>query len=359
MHNSKQTATPDLLSVFDGIEPGGGTGTGTGNNFGAGSEALSGAGNNGLGYGSGPDASALRTAEDVIAPRDTAYCEQQQQALHATLDQIDRWYGLFREDATRYETSHRPEFAINGLVRRSHVPRPEADGYSHWEFRPFEAMDKLAEQRLKAIYDFGCNIVGYFNRTYGVSVPEPEFDRDKTPVDFRPVYQTCVDTVLAHLGGRSFRSVAEAELLSQVHRLLRPSKWRENDKRFELNGNVISLFRALCYDEAFRRQDKTLWLDSRHDATLATLCDAIVFGATSSVRGRETNSHAAITSLMLNLDVRHVDASRRYDLEATARPAVAVKFYKNGRMDIRFTDAYSAGRCYRRLGLDTLRAEEQ
>lgn len=37
--------------------------------------------------------------EDKITERDRIYCQSQQDLLYKTLDQIDRWYALFKEDA--------------------------------------------------------------------------------------------------------------------------------------------------------------------------------------------------------------------------------------------------------------------
>lgn len=42
---------------------------------------------------------------------------------------------------------------------------------------------------------------------------------------FRPVYQTYVDTVIEHLGGKSFRETAEEELLARFLKTVQPSRW--------------------------------------------------------------------------------------------------------------------------------------
>ena len=40
--------------------------------------------------------------EEKITEQDRQYCQRQQELLYKTLDQIDRWYAIFREDAERY-----------------------------------------------------------------------------------------------------------------------------------------------------------------------------------------------------------------------------------------------------------------
>ncbi len=45
----------------------------------------------------------------------------------------------------------------------------------------------------------GVEIIGYFNRTYNVSVPVPEIDGDTLKMGFRPQYMTYVDTVIEHI----------------------------------------------------------------------------------------------------------------------------------------------------------------
>ncbi len=42
---------------------------------------------------------------------------------------------------------------------------------------------------------------------------------------FRPVYETYVDMVIEHLGGKSFRETAEEELLKRFLQTVTPSCW--------------------------------------------------------------------------------------------------------------------------------------
>ena len=41
--------------------------------------------------------------EDKITEQDRVYCQTQQNLLYKTLDQIDRWYAVFKEEAEQYQ----------------------------------------------------------------------------------------------------------------------------------------------------------------------------------------------------------------------------------------------------------------
>ena len=56
------------------------------------------------------------------------------------------------------------------------------------------------------------------------------------------------------------------------------------------------------------------------------------------------------------LDERNVDITQWYSL--TTDNARQIKFYKNGRIDIRFKDSPAAENCYRRLRLDEISLNE-
>ena len=60
---------------------------------------------------------------------------------------------------------------------------------------------------------------------------------------FRPVYQTYVDTVIEHLGGKSFRETAEEELLARFLKTVQPSRWSkliQTPRKTSLRGVFVS-----------------------------------------------------------------------------------------------------------------------
>ena len=54
--------------------------------------------------------------QENITQADHEFCRQQQELLYATLDQLMKWYDLFRKDAEQYIESHHPSFEASGKV---------------------------------------------------------------------------------------------------------------------------------------------------------------------------------------------------------------------------------------------------
>ena len=54
--------------------------------------------------------------ESQISASDREYCEQQQKALYATLEQLEQWYRIFADDAEKYRESHRLEYKPDGKI---------------------------------------------------------------------------------------------------------------------------------------------------------------------------------------------------------------------------------------------------
>jgi len=77
-------------------------------------------------------------------------------------------------------------------------------------------------------------------------------------------------------------------------------------------------------------------------------CEGIAYGADDVINGS--------TGMIIGLDARNVDISKWYDLTLTN--AEQIKFYKNGRIDIRFKDSQAAENCYKRLRLDEITLRE-
>ena len=63
------------------------------------------------------------------------------------------------------------------------------------------------------------------------------------------------------------------------------------------------------------------------------------------------------SGMVIGLDRRDVDITEWYNL--TLSNAEQIKFYKNGRIDVRFKDSQAAENCYRRLRLDEITLREE
>ena len=78
-------------------------------------------------------------------------------------------------------------------------------------------------------------------------------------------------------------------------------------------------------------------------------CEGIAYGADDVINGS--------SGMVIGLDRRDVDITQWYSL--TLSNAEQIKFYKNGRIDVRFKDSQAAENCYRRLRLDEITLREE
>lgn len=286
--------------------------------------------------------------EEKITEQDRLYCQRQQDLLYKTLDQIDRWYAIFKEEAERYREKKNFKYEDNGKVpvRNCLVSDFGKDDYSHNEFKPFDQINDLVDKNHNANANFANRIVSYFNKTYNVAVPVPAVDEKTLRMGFRPVYQTYVDTVIEHLGGKSFRETAEEELLARFLKTVRPSRWSK--VKPELKNDRIILPNILRFDDFYIQHCQQYHLCYSYDGNLENICEGIAYGADDILNGS--------SRIIMGFDNRDVDISQWYNL--TLSNAEQIKFYKNGRIDIRFKDSQAAGNCYRRLRLDEITLPE-
>lgn len=286
--------------------------------------------------------------EDKITEQDRIYCQNQQDLLYKTLDQIDHWYAIFKEDAEQYQEERKFHYEDNGKVsmRNFYSYHNDRDDYSHNEFKPFDLINDLVDKNRNANANFANRIVSYFNKTYNVQVPVPGIDGKTLRMGFRPVYETYVDTVIEHLGGKSFRETAEEELLSRFLKVVQPSCWSK--VKPELKKDKITFPEILRFDEFYLSYNRNQ-IHYNYRGKIETFCEGIAFGADDSIHGS--------SGMVLGLNEEDIDVSRWYDLTTTN--AEQIRFYKNGRIDIRFKDSAAAENCFKRLRLDEITLREQ
>lgn len=82
---------------------------------------------------------------------------------------------------------------------------------------------------------------------------------------------------------------------------------------------------------------------------LETLCAGIAFGADDILNGN--------SKMIICFDDNNVSINDWYDLTTTN--AEQIRFYKNGRIDVRFKDSAAAESCFKRLRLDEITLREQ
>lgn len=81
--------------------------------------------------------------EDKITEQDRVYCQTQQNLLYKTLDRIDRWYAVFKEEAEQYQAERKFHYEENGKVsmRDFYTYHNDREDYSHNEFKPFDLIN--------------------------------------------------------------------------------------------------------------------------------------------------------------------------------------------------------------------------
>ena len=286
--------------------------------------------------------------EDKITEQDRIYCQNQQDLLYKTLDQIDHWYAIFKEDAEQYQEERKFHYEENGKVsmRNFYSYHNDRDDYSHNEFKPFDLINDLVDKNHNANANFASRIIAYFNKTYNVQVPVPSIDGKTLRMGFRPVYETYVDAVIEHLGGKSFRETAEEELLSRFLKTVKPSCWSK--VKPELKKDKITFPEILRFDEFYLSYNRNQ-IHYSYRGNIETFCEGIAFGADDTIHGS--------SRMIVGLHEDDVDVSRWYDLTTTN--AEQIRFYKNGRIDVRFKDSAIAESCFKRLRLDEITLREQ
>lgn len=280
--------------------------------------------------------------EEKISAKDRLYCETQQEALYKSLEQIERWYSIFTEDAEKYHGSHKVKYKENGEVSFRELLYPNDSDYTHCEFRPFKSINALASANHKANQNFASRIIGYFNRAYNVAVPVPEINGDTLKIGFRPQYMTYVDVVIEHLGGRSFRQTAEDELLKRFHKIVKPGPWSK--VKPELKGDKISFPEVVIFDDFYYSNWRKNHIHYNYNGNIGIFCEGIAYGADDVLCGD--------SRMIARFNTDDVDITGWYNLTTTN--ATGMKFYRNGRIDVRFINREAASCCYSRLHLDEL-----
>lgn len=283
---------------------------------------------------------------DKITEQDRLYCEQQQDMLYKTLDQIDRWYAVFKEEAEQYREERKFHYEENGKVsmRNFYSYHNDRDDYSHNEFKPFDILNDMVDKNRNANANFANRIIAYFNRTYNVSVPEQTIDEKTLRMGFRPVYETYVDAVIEHLGGKSFRDTAVEELLARFSKNVHPSYWCKT--KIELKKDKIVFPEVVRFDDFYLQYGKCQ-ICYNYGVNLENLCAGIAYGSDDILCGN--------SDMIIRFNHNDVSVTDWYYLTTTN--AEQMKFYKNGRIDIKFKDSAAAERCFKRLRLDEITKE--
>lgn len=282
--------------------------------------------------------------EEKISQSDLAFCREQQQMLENVLARLDKWYQLFRKEAEsldreEYNLTFKPDGTVN--YREPYRNSGSfADTCKRQDFLPFDSLNKIADKRRNLIECFANCIVRHFNNTYDLSVPLPDTGRETLAIDFVPAYVIYVDAVIAHLGGRGFRETAEEELVSRVQRTVHRY---DRHSLPEIKSKSI-VFHDLFRFDSFSLQYGTYKIPWGDIGYVNTLCAGLAFYGQDRLNGDY--------GIICGFSKENVNITDCYELSTF--PAEYMKFYKNGRVDVKFKDTASAEECFKKLKLDEL-----
>lgn len=284
--------------------------------------------------------------EQKISAADRAFCGRQQAACYGALERIEQNHAFLAAQVEQLHDGYEISYKPNGHIITRELRSPDDDipfSYRIVARQLFSDIEAFAKLNHEVNEIFAARIVRYFNETYHVSVPTPNIDAESLKMGDRPVYMTYVDRVVEHLGGRSFRATATEEILDRFRNLVKPGRWATSKP--ELKSDKIVFPDLLYFDEPYLSMHSDSRLASGSCSRLNIFCEGICLGAEELLTGSLKD--------IPNFDSDRVDLKRWYEL--TSVENVWLRFYKNGRIDVRFKDAAAAETCFRRLCLHELR----
>ena len=221
------------------------------------------------------------------------------------------------------------------------------ESYSHNEFKPFDIINDLVDKNCNANANFANRIISYFNKTYNVSVPVPKIDEKTLHMGFRPVYETYVDMVIEHLGGKSSVKLRKRNCSKRFLQTVTPSCWSK--AKPELKKDKIIFPDIVRWDNIHLEYHQEYEFEYGTKQKVDTFCEGIAFGTDDVLCGG--------IGMIIGLCDRNVDITGWYDLTTTH--AEQIKFYKNGRIDVKFKDSIAARNCFDRLRLGEIKTEKR
>ena len=109
----------------------------------------------------------------------------------------------------------------------------------------------------------------------------------------------------------------------------------------------MSFPEIIRFDDFYLQYNKCQ-INYNYSGELETLCAGIAYGADDVLCGS--------SDMIIRFDRNNVSVNDWYDLTTTN--AEQIRFYKNGRIDVKFKDSATAESCFKRLRLDEITLPE-
>lgn len=264
-------------------------------------------------------------AADRITEADRSYCQKHQKAYEIALEAFHQllilWQDVCAQQLDILGSSSRFDNAERYMVSKK-FPKLDVS----------QIRDHIVEVHKKFI----STIVSYLNATYHLTIDEddvadhfiPPLEEDEdeaVETAFRSIvlhYEHMIELILSWFDGRSFSEQGPYELLSKCH----AAAWREQDhkQKFEQKKAVVTFYGACYYGYTHGCEQ---W--GFHDGMKDVLKGLAHFETGAFDKYPGDLDYLIPDNEVIRYDVWEFESC--YKLER-------IKMFKNGRMDIRFTN---------------------
>lgn len=260
-----------------------------------------------------------------ISDHDRKYCENQQAYLDDTLKQLTIWYRYLLE-ASVLELQENDCYSRDerGDVRKKYYSGDvhESVAYKAYRFTPLYDLKHIEGLKYRASYLFEQRIVNHFNSTYGLRIERKDLYKDKEFV-YQPKYGEVITYIIESLDGKNFSDVAHKlhvdDFRNAVH-------W----KKPTIKGNTVTIPDLLSFDYNY---NNGLRISHYSKDRFTVIYKGIYYFET------KIPAHTPETVIEYwNENFARLDEP--YTLKTTK--ATNLRFFKNGRVDIKFSDNQSA-----------------
>lgn len=278
-------------------------------------------------------------ADAHITEADRIFCQKHQDAYQSALASFQRLLELWREtEVEQRRILSDPE-------------RPDKTWSQYLTSSKFPALDviQIGVHISKLHRKFINAVVSYFNATYHLTVdtglvvdaliPLPGTEREDDieteakadSFDLLLHYEDMIELILSWFDGRSFSEQAPYEMVMKCHR----AAWRESDHQpnFEQKKNLVKILNGACCYRCARKEKQ---MSSSEQWVIDSEAKSILKGLAHFETGSFEEYPYEMDKLLSEESILYEwwDLWEFEDCEKLER----IKLFKNGRMDIRFTN---------------------
>lgn len=276
--------------------------------------------------------------KELITPEDRAACQVYQQQCYDVLDELAAKHKCLCKEAEKFTDKYAITFKPNGTVEAQRLSDCEIqDKFINVRFLPFRFINDIAEKYHRTCGLFENLIIGYFAEKYRFTIAYPFSETNNIALGYHPDYNICINYIISQLGGLTFREKAEEEI---IRRVLKTVEDFGRGVQPECLGDKIRFFGITKMDDYELKRGK-YQIAYGSDKKIATLCTGLALFAEESIQGG--------MDYIRGFNHNCVQVGKWYDLPSDKLSAI--RFYVNGRIDVRFPTPGTAAACFHFLRL--------